>query len=445
MSRLFWKIFLALWLSIMAFAIVMALINASLVLHEPASARQEMLERTIFQVEQKLRQVLEQGDETQAIRLLKPLPRQVRNHVLVIRQDGERSSIELMGRERALEHFKRRQIPFNRTRVDSTTGARYDVIVASRIPPRALLEPGFRGVLYRLLMAGFVSALLSWWLARYLSRPLVQLGHVSRKLAAGDLAARVGQPLEGRADEFGQLARDLDEMASRLQELQAANQRLLRDVSHELRSPLARMRVALELARGRNSQAVADELDRIELESERLEALIDEVLGLMRESSEISPLRWEEFDLSDLLTDLKEVVNYEVPKGGRAVSLEAESPLQVIADRELIWRAVENLLRNALQHTDMDRGVELTAHRQSDAMVRVCVSDRGPGIPAQQLDRIFEPFYRVQEARDRKTGGHGLGLAIAAAAVRRHRGQISAANRPGGGLRFCIELPVKPL
>ena len=404
MSRLFWKIFLALWLSIMAFAIVMALINASLVMHEPASARQEMLERTIFQVEQKLRQVLEQGDETQAIRLLKSLPRQVRNHVLAIRQDGERSSIELMGRERALEHFKRRQIPFNRTRVDSTTGARYDVIVASRIPPRALLEPGFRGVLYRLLMAGFVSALLSGWLAR-----------------------------------------DLDEMASRLQELQAANQRLLRDVSHELRSPLARMRVALELARGRNSQAVVGELDRIELESERLEALIDEVLGLMRESSEISPLRWEEFDLSDVLTDLKEVVNYEVPQGGRGVSLEAESPLQVIADRELIWRAVENLLRNALQHTDRDRGVELTAHRQSDAMVRVCVSDRGPGIPAQQLDRIFEPFYRVQEARDRKTGGHGLGLAIAAAAVRRHRGEISAANRPGGGLSFCIELPVKPL
>ena len=116
-----------------------------------------------------------------------------------------------------------------------------------------------------------------------------------------------------------------------------------------------------------------------------------------------------------------------------------------MADRELIWRAVENLLRNALQHTDRDRGVELTAHRQSDAMVRVCVSDRGPGIPAQQLDRIFEPFYRVQEARDRNTGGHGLGLAIAAAAVRRHRGEISAANRPGGGLRFCIELPVKPL
>jgi two-component system sensor histidine kinase CpxA len=232
-------------------------------------------------------------------------------------------------------------------------------------------------------------------------------------------------------------------MASRLQDLQAANRRLLRDVSHELRSPLARMRVALELARNRKGKNVEGELDRIELESERLETLIDEVLGLLRESSESAPLKPESFDLRELLSDVRELVNYETPEGSPGVLFEAGEPLNVSADRELIWRAVENLLRNALKYTDSARGVELSAGREDADRVWISVADRGPGLPEQHLEKIFEPFYRVQEARDRQSGGHGLGLAIAAAAVRRHRGSIVARNRSGGGLIFRIHLPIQ--
>ncbi len=436
MPRLFWKLFLALWLSIMVFAALMAWVNASLVANEPPDMRLEMFNRSVEQVEGKLFRALERNDKGAARELIKRQPRHIRNHLYVFEGDSE-----LLGRERGLEHLKKGRVKYSRKHVSSRSGQEFDVIVLNRMSPGALLEPGWPGVLHRLLTAGLVSALLSWFLARYLSRPLEQLGRASRKLAAGDLAARVGDPLQGRRDEFGQLARDLDEMAARLQEFQSANRRLLRDVSHELRSPLARMRVALEIARNRGAGVVEGELDRLELESERLETLIDEVLGLLRDSSETSPLRTEEFDLCELLSDLQGMVNYEAPEGSPGVCLQAAGPMPVKADRELIWRAVENLLRNALLHTDPLKGIDLSAEQDESGDTRICVADNGPGLPAQQLERIFEPFYRVQEARDRQSGGHGLGLAIAAAAIRRHRGEITVRNRSAGGLEFCIRLP----
>ena len=143
----------------------------------------------------------------------------------------------------------------------------------------------------------------------------------------------------------------------------------------------------------------------------------------------------------ELLADLRDTVNYEAPEGSPGVMLEAEGEIPIEADRELLWRAVENLIRNALIHTDASAGVLLSAGRREDGSIGISVADRGPGLPASHLEKIFEPFYRAQEARDRKTGGHGLGLAIAAAAVRRHQGTIEAANREGGGLEIRIGLP----
>jgi two-component system sensor histidine kinase CpxA len=261
-----------------------------------------------------------------------------------------------------------------------------------------------------------------------------------QRLAGGDLSTRIGPPLTQRRDEFGRLAADIDEMAARLDELQSANRRLLRDVSHELRSPLARLRVAVEIARNRDSEAVRGELDRIELEAERLEALVDEVLDLLRDSSGAAPLNRERFDLRELLADLQNVVNYEAPEGSPGVLFKPGEDLPIDADRELLWRALENLIRNALIHTNAEAGVELSARRDG-AWLEVQVADRGPGLPPSQLEKVFEPFYRVQEARDRASGGHGLGLAIAAAAVRRHQGDISARNRAGGGLEMLVRLP----
>jgi two-component system sensor histidine kinase CpxA len=215
----------------------------------------------------------------------------------------------------------------------------------------------------------------------------------------------------------------------------------LRDVSHELRSPLARLRVALEIARNRGAGDAGGELDRIERESERLETLVDEVLGLLRDSSGSAPLQVERFDLAELLQDLCGVVSYEVPEGRSPVRLEVPEPLLMSGDRELVWRALENLVRNAVLHAG-DGAVRVHAARACEpGQLEIHIEDSGPGIPEDQLGRVFEPFYRVQEARDRHSGGHGLGLAIAAAAVRRHRGHISASNRPEGGLRVSVLLP----
>ena len=293
----------------------------------------------------------------------------------------------------------------------------------------------------RLAVAAVISALVSLLLARYLAAPLGQLSRASRRLATGDLTVRVGGLLDQRKDEFGQLAQDMDEMARRLQISQQANQRLLRDVSHELRSPLARLRVALEIARNKDQRLVAEELNRIELESERLEQLVDEVLNLLRESTGSMELRLSDFDLVELLEDLVDTVNYETSDDRQAVELRAQGPLRLKADRELLWRVFENLLRNAMLHSGDAGGIEISAGQAGVNEIRVEVLDSGPGISEAHIDRIFEPFYRVDEARNRKSGGHGLGLAIAASAVRRHGGSITASNRPHGGLQVIVVLP----
>jgi two-component system sensor histidine kinase CpxA len=438
--RLFWKLFFALWLSIMGFTVVMAWVGATLAGPAPLEAQKAAFDRSVAQVERRLSRALQEQGTDAARNLLQRLPRELRGHVFLF--DEQRR--ELLGRERMLERFQERRLKFVSKQLTGRQGRAYQLVVVNRMPRGGLLEPGLRGALHRLVLAAFLSAVVSFFVARYLAKPLEQLGHASRRLAAGDLAARVGEPLARRRDEFGRLASDFDEMAGRLQEMQTANRRLLRDVSHELRSPLARLRVALEIARNRGAGNVGGELDRIELESQRLEALVDEVLDLLRESSESNPLQIERFDLCELLSDLQGVVNYEAPDGSPGVLLEAQGPLMVEADRELLWRAVENLIRNALIHTDASAGVSLSARRDAAGVIEVAVGDRGPGLSAQHLEKIFEPFYRAQESRDRHTGGHGLGLAIAAAAIRRHQGTIEAANRDGGGLEIRIRLPAGP-
>jgi len=153
-------------------------------------------------------------------------------------------------------------------------------------------------------------------------------------------------------------------------------------------------------------------------------------------------LKIQHFDLAELLQDLVETVNYEIAEGREPIELRLESSLLLEADRELLWRVFENLLRNAKIHSGDAEGIEVSAKQVSGKEIQVCVRDSGPGISETHIKRIFEPFYRVDEARNRGSGGHGLGLAIAASAVRRHGGRISAANRKVGGLEVRVVLPV---
>lgn len=442
MPRLFWKLFFALWLSIMAFAVVVSWINQTVILQQQLEAPGQGFEVNLNRFKARLSRELMEDGEQAVKRTLRNLPRGMRNHIFVLDADGR----ELLGRDHVLKKLQKGRIKVSRKTMQNVDGQSYTLISAGRIPPRALLAPGPRGVEMRLAVAAVISAFFSFLLARYLAAPLGQLSRASRQLASGDLSARVGAPLDQRKDEFGQLALDMDEMAGRLQVSQQANRRLLRDVSHELHSPLARLRVALEIARNKDNNLVVEELNRIELESERLEKLVGEVLSLLRESSATQALKLEPCDLAELLQDLVEAVNYEIGEDGMPVDLQLQPPLLLDADRELLWRVFENLLRNALIHGGDGGAIVVSAVALSSHEIAVSIKDSGPGIAAHHLAHIFEPFYRVDEARARNSGkraaGHGLGLAIAASAVRRHGGRISANNRAEGGLEVRVVLPV---
>ncbi|MGD9264155.1 MAG: HAMP domain-containing sensor histidine kinase [Lysobacterales bacterium] len=437
MPRLFWKIFFALWLSIMAFALVVAWINQTVVQINAAEAPARSFEVSLQRFEARMARDLKQGGERRARKTLQELPRRLQNHIFMTDERGR----ELIGRDRMLNKLQREKVRTVTRVMEDGRGRKYTLISAGRPPPRSLLAPGPWGVGMRLGVAAVISALVSFILARYLVAPLSQLGRTSRRLATGDLGVRVGAPLDRRRDEFGQLARDMDEMAHRLQASQQANRRLLRDVSHELRSPLARLRVALEIARNKDQALVAEELNRIELESERLENLVDEVLSLLRESTGAGELNITRFDLVELLQDLVETVDYETGEDGEPIGFLADSEIELNADRELLWRVFENLLRNAMVHSG--DGVQVRVEAPAGGEVSVSVLDSGPGIPEAHIDRVFEPFYRVDEARSRDSGGHGLGLAIAASAVRRHGGRVTAHNRSEGGLEVRVVLPLR--
>ena len=438
MPRIFWKLFFALWLSIMGFAVIMVVVNNLLAQPDISRPFEDRVNRDINLMSERLTNALQEQGPQAARKVLENLPRQIRGRVFLFDENGR----EVAGRHSMAERLRSRQAQTTSRRLRDGRDNVYRLVVLRRAERGALLEPGRRGIALRLLIAAFISALVSFLIARYLARPMVSLGAASRRLASGDLTTRIGAPLTDRKDEFGDLANDFDEMASRLQDLQRANRRLLRDVSHELRSPLARLRVALEIARNRDSESVTGELDRIELESERLEALIDGVLDLLRESSDTSPVKKEKFDLVELLEDLQEVVRYEIPEDHPGIELKAKGPISVTADRELLWRAFENLIRNALIHAGDNSGIEVEAAVSNDGkQIDVYVRDSGTGLSPQHLEQIFKPFYRVQEARDRSSGGHGLGLAIAAAAIKRHAGTITAKNRESGGLEMHVSLP----
>ena len=441
MPRLFWKLFLALWLSIIGFSALTAWVSERIVAQRmtaeaPGPGRMASERRALGE---RIEGAILRDGERGAQRALRRLPPGARNHVFVV-DDGGR---EALGRENGLERLRRGGFLLPPRPVAGPDGRQWTVLVAERLPRRALLAPGPRGMLLRLALSAVVAALVSFFLARHLTSPLRRLGEASRAIRDGDLAARVGAPVVARRDEFGQLARDFDAMAGRLEEMQGASQRLLRDVSHELRSPLARQRVAVELARGRQPGDVSAELDRVELESERLEALVGEVLDLLRARSGARPLAIERFDLAELLAELAASADYEAGADAGGVRVVAPEGLWVEGDRELLWRAVENLLRNALHHGG-GAGVELHA-AAPDAAGRVTlrVLDAGPGVPADRLAHLFDPFYRVDDARGAGSGGYGLGLAIAAAAVQRHGGDIIALNREGGGLEVRIGLPAQ--
>jgi two-component system sensor histidine kinase CpxA len=438
MLNLFWKLFLTMWLSIVGFSATIGYLNDKLAREQWAEEPGMTFARGMYRIGQRTQRALESDGFKGVQDELLAIPRMTRSHIYIVNYDNE----EVLGRDEALQRLINRRRTMDTHTMQDGEGRNWTLYTVNRIPPTTLLAPGPEGTALRLAAAALISALVSYFLARSLTAPLESLRSASRKIADGNLETRVSHTISARHDEIGQLAEDFDAMAARLQSMQQANRRLLRDVSHELRSPLARLSVALEIARNKGADNIVSELNRIELESERLEELVNDVLGLLKESSETIARLDEDFYLDELMSDLVEVVNYEVPEGKPGISWTPGNPLLFNGDRELLWRAMENLLRNALRHTDPERGISLSLEVDSkQKRIDLSVRDHGAGVPESELDKIFEPFYRVQESRDRISGGHGLGLSIAAAGVRRHNGEIRARNAVDGGLIVTVSLP----
>ena len=332
MHSLFWKIFLTMWLSIVGFSAAIGWLNDTLARKQWAEQPQQTFERGLYRISQRAQQaLLMEGRKGLRDELLN-IPRMTRSHIYIV--DDKES--EVLGRDEALQNLVDQGAGMDTETVEDAQGSEFTVYTVNRTPPRPILAPGPEGTALRLAAAALISAVISFFLARSLATPLDHMRRASRKIAAGELSTRVGKQVGGRRDEIGQLAVDFDEMAARLQAMQAANQRLLQDVSHELRSPLARMSVALEIARNKGTGNIDAEVSRIALESVRLETLVNDVLSLLRETSETVRKLDDDMDLAELMNDLVGAVNYEVPEGKPGIAWEPPGELPFHGDRELL-------------------------------------------------------------------------------------------------------------
>jgi|SRR5579872_155774 len=337
-----------------------------------------------------------------------------------------------------------RQFQFLRNNLTGPDGHRY--VLITELPPEehALMGPhGFPGL--GLLIGIVSSGLVCYILALYLTSPVQRLREAAQKLASGDLTARAGSAQSRRHDEMAELVRDFDRMAERLQGLVDGQKRLLTDISHELRSPLARLTVALELARQRSGSDATSALDRIDRESTRLNEMIQKLLTIVRLESAEESIRKVQVHLEQIINEVARDASFEAQNRHCDVDVAIVDDCIVSGDPGLLHSAIENVVRNAIRYTQEGTSVQVRleqgqGRRGEEAVVRV--TDSGPGVPEDSIDKLFEPFYRIDDARGRQTGGVGLGLAITQRAVSLHSGTIRAANRPQGGLMVEIRLPL---
>lgn len=329
----------------------------------------------------------------------------------------------------------------------SPSGKAFVLVGSLRSSPYiAKILTGNRKALVIHLMGLLVVALLFCAiLARYLSDPLVRLSRTARSVSDGDLDAPVDDPIKKRSDEIGELARSFDAMTRHLITLLEAQGRLIRDISHELRTPLARLGVALELSRKKAGAGASESLDRIERESEVLNDMIGDLLSLSRVEAEMEHASFQKEDLLAILDNVVEDANFEARAVNKSVILDCPDKLQPIRmNPELVRRAVENIVRNAVRYTPEGTSVSVAVVPGSgcdNKGVAIRVTDQGPGVPEEELENIFKPFYRTETSRSRDTGGSGLGLAIAHKAALAHGGRIHAELPDGGGMVVEIWLP----
>jgi two-component system sensor histidine kinase CpxA len=327
----------------------------------------------------------------------------------------------------------------------SPRGERYTLVGEMLpLPPPGNFPNEIRAQALRLFIILIIGGAFCYWLARHLTTPIVQLRATTQSLADGNFKARVGASLTARRDEVALLGQDFNLMAERIESLLIAQRLLLGDISHELRSPLTRLGIALELARQRAGREAQSALDRIARESETLNEMIERVLTIARFESGMEETPRENVYLLSLVQKIVADTDFEANNRNRAVKLLASDDCVINGSTELLQSAIENVIRNAVRYTAERTTVEVSLRCRYEGekeFALITVRDHGAGVPTEALEKIFQPFYRVEDGRDRQSGDTGLGLAIAARAVRLHGGEISARNAPDSGLIVEIKLP----
>ncbi|WP_020679467.1 ATP-binding protein [Marinobacterium rhizophilum] len=420
---LYWKIFLAIWLSSVLVIVATVLIVGSMASHERDA---EVQEARAYALAERILERYEEGKR------LDRFPRNKRSRGI----PGIRI-VELHGREPVIDTLPRHgpgarpELTFE---LVSESGRSYRVQVGAW-PPQ---EPfgRFVGLLVsvQIVLILLVSALTSLVLTWLVVRPLKRLRLHTRALSEGDLSVRTDQKLAVRGDEIGELAREFDTMADYVERTLGASQRLMQDVSHELRAPLARLQAAAGLLEQRLGEG-DPLLQRLNRECDRIDRLITEILSLSRLEALESVS--EVFNVRELVMELKEDIRFQQPD--RPLSIELPQSCRVRGNRQLLERALGNVFNNALKHTPAGAAIEMR-HSLVGTTHELRIRDHGPGVAAEALQQLFDPFFRQRS--DTRSDGYGLGLSIARRALRILGGSIEARNHPQGGLELLIRLPV---
>jgi len=450
MKSLFLRIFLSFWIAQALVIVLVVLITLAL---RPRSSTWEALRTTALN---DAVNAYEQGGDAQLRKYMDDLDATQHVRAYLFNEQGTELShrtppdwairMAAGGPRTPRDGFMIPAPPVQRDSRSSSDGQhRYTLVMGLPPGPRVFFGP--RGMPGRwLVIAVICTGLVCYFLSWYMTKPIVRLRAAAQQLAAGDLTARTGAPTSGRRDEVAGLMRDFDAMAARMETLVKAQSRLLNDISHELRSPLARLNVALGLARQRSDAEGSDMLDRIELEASRLNELIGRILTLARLEDGEQLVPQTPVPLDEIVASVAEDAEFEAQARHCHVhAVIPEGDWQVRGNASLLHSAAENVIRNAIRYTPEGTSVEIELAGEqglAGAEAVLKVSDSGPGVPQDSLAKLFEPFYRIDDARGRLTGGVGLGLAITERAVRFHGGRVCARNRPEGGLQIEIRLPL---
>ncbi len=451
MPRLFVKIFLSFWLTVLVIGISLVLAFMLQPANVPSKWHASLADTTRFFGTAAVR-AFEQGGAPAAVNYIDGLSKDAHIHGCVFDASGKALAGESCAELRGLAarvvlgdpspQDIRRGLTRIAVFVTGPDGRTF--IYASELlsGPGAAFGMSPEVVLLRAGVAFIVSGLVCYFLTRYLTTPILRLRAVAQLISAGQLGMRAEGKLESRRDEFGDLVRDFNLMASKTENLISIQRQLMYDVSHELRSPLARMNVALDLLHRRIGKDAA--LRHMETDLQRLSEMIARLLTIAKLDAANTLQSHVRVNLTDLVSSIAVDAEFEAQERGNRVVVRPEADLVVLGDPNLLRSAVENVLRNAMRYTSPGSAVEVVlqaTHEINSKQAIIAVRDHGKGVPEDELTNIFKPFYRVTDARASEFAGAGLGLAITERIVKLHEGSIRAINAPEGGLRVEMVFP----